>query len=213
MVRKFSISLLLAAVVFTAGCKDRGNEVSERLADERAAGEELKKMESMPKKVKLETSKGDIIIELYEEKAPVTVANFLRYVEEGFYDGTIFHRVISGFMVQGGGFTVDMQRKQTHGTIVNEAKNGLKNNRGSISMARTNNPDSAASQFFINHKDNDNLNYAGEHSPGYAVFGAVVEGMDVVDAIAAAKTTSRNGMRDVPVEPIVVESAKVVSVR
>ena len=192
MARKFWISLLLVAVVLTAGCKNRESE-------------------SMTKKVKLETSKGDIIIELNEEKAPVTVANFLRYVEEGFYDGTIFHRVIQNFMVQGGGFTADMQRKQTHGMIVNEAKNGLKNNRGSIAMARMNDPDSASAQFFINHKDNDSLNYAGQLKPGYAVFGTVVEGMNVVDAIAAAKTTIRNGMRDVPVEPIVIKSAMVVS--
>ncbi len=211
MVRKSWISLLLVTVVLTAGCKHWEDEFSESLAGEKAAGEERKKMESMPKKVKLETSKGDIIIELNEEKAPVTVANFLRYVEEGFYDGTIFHRVIPDFMVQGGGFTADMQREETHGMIVNEAQNGLKNNRGSIAMARMNDPDSASAQFFINHKDNDNLNYAGQINPGYAVFGRVVEGMGVVDAIAAAKTTIRNGMGDVPIEPIVVESAKVVS--
>ena len=192
MARKFWISLLLVTVVLMAGCKHRESE-------------------NMTKKVKLETSKGDIIIELNEEKAPVTVANFLRYVEEGFYDGTIFHRVIPNFMVQGGGFTADMRRKQTHGMIVNEAKNGLKNNRGTVAMARTNDPDSASAQFFINHKDNDGLNYAGQINPGYAVFGTVVEGMDVVDAIAAAKTTSRSGMRDVPVEPIVIKSAMVVS--
>ena len=192
MARKFWISLLLVTVVLMAGCKHRESE-------------------NMTKKVKLETSKGDIIIELNEEKAPVTVANFLRYVEEGFYDGTIFHRVIPNFMVQGGGFTADMRRKQTHGMIVNEAKNGLKNNRGTVAMARTNDPDSASAQFFINHKDNDGLNYAGQLNPGYAVFGTVVEGMSVVDAIAAAKTTSRSGMRDVPVEPIVMKSAMVVS--
>ena len=165
----------------------------------------------MTKKVKLETSKGDIIIELNEEKAPVTVANFLRYVEEGFYDGTIFHRVIQNFMVQGGGFTADMAPKKAHEPIVNEAANGLRNDRGTVAMARTNDPDSATCQFFINHKNNDNLNYAGQLKPGYAVFGTVVEGMNVVDAIAAAKTTIRNGMRDVPVEPIVIKSAMVVS--
>jgi len=161
--------------------------------------------------VKLETSKGDIVIELDKKAAPITVENFLRYVKEGFYDGTIFHRVIANFMVQGGGFTADMVQKKPHQPIVNEAKNGLKNDRGTVAMARTNNPDSATSQFFINHKDNIFLNYAGKSKPGYTVFGKVVEGMDVVDAIAAVKTTRKGRYSDVPAESVMIKSAKVIS--
>jgi cyclophilin family peptidyl-prolyl cis-trans isomerase len=163
------------------------------------------------KMVKLETSMGDIVIELDEENAPVTVKNFLSYIDEGFYDGTIFHRVIPNFMIQGGGFTPDMAQKKTHAQIKNEASNGLKNDRGTIAMARTNNPDSATSQFFINHKDNVFLNYAGAGKPGYAVFGKVAEGMDVVDAIAAVKTTRKGRFSDVPAEQVLIKSAKVVS--
>jgi cyclophilin family peptidyl-prolyl cis-trans isomerase len=173
--------------------------------------EEPKQMDAKPKKVKLETTMGDIVIELDEKAAPVTVKNFLAYAGEGFYDGTIFHRVIPNFMIQGGGFTPDMTQKKTHPPIVNEASNGLKNNRGTIAMARTNNPDSATSQFFINHKDNDFLNYAGPDKPGYAVFGKVVEGMETVDKIAAVQTGREGQHADVPVEPVVIKSAKVVS--
>ncbi len=169
--------------------------------------------EMKTKMVKLETSMGDIVIELDEMAAPITTKNFLRYVDEGFYNGTIFHRVISDFMIQGGGFTADMARKETHAPITNEASNGLENKRGTIAMARTPDPDSATSQFFINHKDNAGLDYNGPGNPGYAVFGRTVEGMDVVDAIAAVKTTVRSGMPDVPVEPIVIKSAGLVSGR
>jgi cyclophilin family peptidyl-prolyl cis-trans isomerase len=165
--------------------------------------------------VKLETSMGDIVIELDREAALVTTANFLEYASEGFYDGTIFHRVIRGFMIQGGGFTKKMEKKQTHDPIVNEAKNGLSNVRGTIAMARTNDPDSATSQFFINHVDNTPLDYIKDRNPGYAVFGKVIEGMDVVDAIAAVKTTRRKNkdgdiMDDVPVEPVIITSATIV---
>jgi len=176
-----------------------------------AKSEEPKQMDVKSKKVKLETSMGDIVIELDEKAAPVTVKNFLTYAGESFYDGTIFHRVIPKFMIQGGGFTPDMAQKQTHPPIINEANNGLKNNRGTIAMARTNNPDSATSQFFINHKDNPNLNYVDARNPGYAVFGKVVEGMETVDKIAAVKTTRKGPQADVPVEPVVIKSAKVVS--
>jgi cyclophilin family peptidyl-prolyl cis-trans isomerase len=169
-----------------------------------------KKTESTSKKVKLETSMGDIVVELDAKAAPVTVDNFLGYVQEGFYNGTIFHRVILNFMIQGGGFTPDMKQKQTRRPIVNEANNGLKNGRGAIAMARTNDPDSATSQFFINHKSNDFLNYSGPDNPGYAVFGKVVEGMDVVDKIAVVKTTEKLSHKDVPVEPVVIKSAAVV---
>jgi cyclophilin family peptidyl-prolyl cis-trans isomerase len=176
-----------------------------------AKSEEPKKMDAKPKKVKLETTMGDIVIELDEKAAPVTVKNFLTYAGEGFYDGTIFHRVIPNFMIQGGGFTPDMVQKKTHPPIINEASNGLKNNRGTIAMARTSQPDSATSQFFINHKNNDPLNYAGPNNPGYAVFGKVVEGIETVDKIAAVKTAQKGPHGDVPVEPVVIKSAKVVS--
>ncbi|HAL45205.1 MAG TPA: peptidylprolyl isomerase A [Phycisphaerales bacterium] len=155
-------------------------------------------------KVRIATSKGDIVVELNQEKAPVTCENFLKYVNADFYNGTIFHRVIKDFMIQGGGMTADMRPKQTNPPIVNEAKNGLKNDRGTIAMARTSDPDSATSQFFINHGNNDFLNY-GVRDAGYAVFGKVVEGMDVVDAIATVKT--RAG--DVPAETITINSIKV----
>ena len=161
--------------------------------------------------VKLETSMGDIVIELNEQAAPVTVKNFLRYVQEGFYDGTIFHRVIHGFMIQGGGFTAEMEKKETRDPITNEAGNGLRNERGTIAMARSNDPNSATSQFFINHTDNMPLDYVANVNPGYAVFGKVTEGMDVVDSIAKVETTTRAGMADVPVEPVVIKSAKVIS--
>ncbi|MHC4482023.1 MAG: peptidylprolyl isomerase [Planctomycetota bacterium] len=164
-----------------------------------------------PKMVRLETTMGDITIELNEEMAPVTVKNFLRYVDEGFYNGIIFHRVIANFMIQGGGFTADMKKKKTHPPIVNEAINGLKNDRGTIAMARMDNPDSATSQFFVNHKNNGPLNYAGPTKPGYTVFGRVTSGMDVVDRIAAVKTTWKGSYPDVPIEPVVIKSAKVVS--
>ena len=156
--------------------------------------------------VLMKTSKGDITLELDADKAPKTVANFLDYVDAGFFNGTIFHRVIPGFMIQGGGFDADMQQKDTRDPVENEAKNGLKNLRGSIAMARTRDPHSATAQFFINHKDNDNLDYPSFDGWGYAVFGRVTAGMDVVDSIAAVPTGSRGGHRDVPVEPVVIES-------
>jgi cyclophilin family peptidyl-prolyl cis-trans isomerase len=161
--------------------------------------------------VKLQTSMGDIVIKLDEQAAPVTVKNFIGYVEEGFFDGKIFHRVIPDFMIQGGGFTAEMSQDKTREPIVNEAANGLKNERGTIAMARTNDPNSATAQFFINHKDNEFLNYVSDANPGYAVFGKTVEGMDVVDAIASVETTTKQGMGDVPVEPVVMVSAEVVS--
>ncbi|MGA2070695.1 MAG: peptidylprolyl isomerase [Sedimentisphaerales bacterium] len=160
--------------------------------------------------VKLETTKGTIVIEVNETAAPVTAANFLQYVRDGFYDGTIFHRVIPNFMIQGGGFTPDMKQKVTRASIVNEAKNGLKNKRGTIAMARLNNPNSATSQFYINHVDNANLDYSARN-PGYAVFGQVVEGMDVVDAIAKVKTGTNGMFQNVPEEVVVIKSAKVIS--
>jgi len=162
--------------------------------------------------VKLSTNFGDITLELNAEKAPITVANFLQYVERGFYDGVIFHRVIDGFMVQGGGFDVDMQQKKTKDEIKNEADNGLSNDNYTIAMARTSIPDSASSQFFINATNNDFLNHTAKTASGwgYCVFGKVVEGMDVVDKIKKVKTTSKAGHRDVPVEAVIIEKATIV---
>jgi len=157
------------------------------------------------------TSEGDIVLELDKTAAPVTVVNFLRYVNEGFYDGTVFHRVIPGFMIQGGGFTPEMTKKATHSPIINEASNGLKNTRGTITMARTSMPDSATSQFFINHGDNAGLDYGSPRDPnGYAVFGKVIKGMDVVDAIAAGETVVRNGEKSFPVKPVLLIKATVI---
>jgi peptidyl-prolyl cis-trans isomerase B (cyclophilin B) len=163
-------------------------------------------------RVAFDTSKGKIVIELFEDKAPKTVANFLQYVKSGHFDGTIFHRVIPGFVIQGGGFTADMTQKPTKPPIQNEADNGLKNSRGTLSMARTSDPNSASSQFFINLKDNASLDHTGKSMQGwgYAVFGRVVEGMDVVDQIAQVRTGSKGGHSDVPVEPIVVRKAQVL---
>lgn len=157
-------------------------------------------------KVLMKTSKGDITIELYQDKAPVSVRNFLSYVDEKFYDGTIFHRVIKGFMIQGGGLTADFQEKAAKPPIKNEAANGLKNERGTIAMARIQVIDSATCQFFINHVDNSFLDHRDNTAEGfgYAVFGKVIVGMDVVDAIAAAPTMTAHGMRDVPRETITI---------
>lgn len=161
-------------------------------------------------KVIMKTAKGDITIELYADKAPITVQNFLSYVDESYYDGTIFHRVIKNFMIQGGGHTADFVEKPSKSPIKNEAANGLKNLRGTIAMARTPVIDSATSQFFINHVDNPFLDHK-DNTPegyGYAVFGKVIEGMDVVDAIANVKTMTRGGMQDVPRETITIISLR-----
>lgn len=158
-------------------------------------------------KVLLSTSLGDITIELYPEKAPITVENFLAYVDSGFFDGTIFHRVIPGFVIQGGGFTEDMKKKPTRPPVKNEAGNGLKNERGTLSMARTQETDSATSQFFINLSDNTALDH-GTRGFGYAVFGKVIEGMDIIDKIAAVKTGNRGMFNDVPVQPVLIVSAR-----
>jgi len=161
--------------------------------------------------VTMSTSMGDIRIELDADKAPITTRNFLDYVKEGFYDGLIFHRVIPGFMIQGGGFDPQMKQKGGKSPIKNEATNGLKNKNGSIAMARTNVVDSATAQFFINVKDNDFLNHRNT-SPdafGYAVFGEVIEGLDVVQKIEKVKTGNRGGHQDVPVEAVVINSVKI----
>ncbi|MDF1658537.1 MAG: peptidylprolyl isomerase [Verrucomicrobiales bacterium] len=176
----------------------------------------------MTPKVVIETSAGNITLQLNREKAPVTVENFLSYTKEGFYDNTVFHRIIEGFMVQGGGFGLmeggKIQQKETKSPIQNEAKNGLKNGRGTIAMARTGDPHSATAQFFINHNDNSNLDYPSFDGWGYTVFGKVVEGLEVVDQIASSATatkvlTTKGGdapMDDVPVEPIVIQKVSLV---
>jgi cyclophilin family peptidyl-prolyl cis-trans isomerase len=161
--------------------------------------------------VEMKTSLGTIVIELNSEKAPKTVQNFLRYAKDGFYSGTIFHRVIDGFMIQGGGFSKDMQQKPTNKPVENEAKNGLKNERGSIAMARTGDPQSATSQFFINHQNNPALDYPSGDGWGYAVFGKVTQGMDVVDKIAKVPTGDRAVFQNVPLEPVVIQSVKILS--
>ncbi len=160
-------------------------------------------------RVVLETSKGLIVLELDPDRAPVTVENFLAYVDAGFYDGTIFHRVIPNFMNQGGGFTADMQQKKTRTTILNEADNGLLNDVGTVAMARKGDPHSASAQFYINTNKNDFLNHTSKDPRGwgYAVFGKVVEGMEVAEAISGVTTAIKNGMPDVPVEPVLIKRA------
>ena len=204
MVNKTVLKILIVSAIFAIflqmGC-DRESQKTEKPVQK---GEKnMTAQDKAATKVRISTNKGDIIVELNEEKAPITCKNFLQYVQDKFYDGTIFHRVINGFMIQGGGMTADMRPKQIRPPIVSEAKNGLKNNRGTIAMARTSDPDSATSQFFINHANNDFLN-SGVRDAGYAVFGKVVEGMDVVDKIA--KVPTRPG--DVPTETIVINSIR-----
>ena len=164
-------------------------------------------------RVLMKTLFGDITLELDGEKAPATVTNFIEYAQSGYYDGTIFHRVINNFMIQGGGFDTEMQQKPTNAPIQNEANNGLKNNRGSVAMARTMDPHSATAQFFINVSDNDFLNFSGENMQGwgYAVFGKVVEGEDVLDKIRVVPTGSQAGHQDVPTDPIVIESVTIIA--
>lgn len=161
--------------------------------------------------IKMTTNKGTIVIELDAEKAPITAENFIQYARDGFYNGTIFHRVIDGFMIQGGGMQPGMVEKETRAPIKNEADNGLKNERGTIAMARTPDPDSASSQFFINLKDNNFLNFSSPTADGwgYCVFGKVVEGMDVVDAIKDVETGSSGFHQDVPKEDVIIESVEV----
>jgi peptidyl-prolyl cis-trans isomerase B (cyclophilin B) len=162
--------------------------------------------------VLMTTTVGPLTLELDTDNAPKTVDNFLSYVADGFYDGTIFHRVIDNFMIQGGGFTADMEQKDTKAPVENEANNGLRNNRGTIAMARTQDPHSATAQFFINVQDNDFLNHTGENIQGwgYAVFGKVTDGEDVLDKIRCVQTGGQGGHQDVPVEPIIIESVTLI---
>lgn len=196
--------LALLVVLSASACLAFG--VSQRAPKETTFKGEEKLM------IELTTNFGVIKLKLDAEKAPKTVENFLSYVKQGHYDGTIFHRVIPGFMIQGGGFTKDMNQKSTAATIDNEANNGLKNLRGTIAMARTNAPHSASAQFFINLADNDFLNYSSPTPQGwgYCVFGSVVEGLDIVDKIAQVKTGNNGHHQDVPVESVVIEKARVI---
>jgi cyclophilin family peptidyl-prolyl cis-trans isomerase len=157
--------------------------------------------------IRFETTLGNFTVEFYDKEAPISVANFLAYVDDGFFDGTIFHRIVPGFVIQGGGFTEAMEQKRTQAPIKNEADNGLKNERGSLSMARTNDINSATSQFFVNLKDNDFLDHKRGNF-GYAVFARVTEGMDVIDQIAAVETGRRRGHDDVPLEPVIMNSVR-----
>lgn len=161
--------------------------------------------------ITLETNHGDITIDLDFKNTPKTAENFLSYAKDGFYDGTIFHRVINGFMIQGGGFDADMQQKSVNAAIMNEAKTGQKNKRGTVAMARTSDPHSATAQFFINVADNDFLNFSSESQNGwgYCVFGSVTKGMDIVDKIKGVATTTRRGHQDVPNEPVVIKKVTV----
>ena len=160
--------------------------------------------------IRFETTLGDFTIELFEKEAPETVSNFLRYIDDGFFDGTIFHRIVPGFVIQGGGFTGDMTQKRTQPPIKNEADNGLKNGRGTLSMARTNDINSATSQFFVNLKDNDFLDHQRGNF-GYAVFARVTQGMEVIDKIAAVATGRRRGFDDVPLEAVIMKSVRRVA--
>jgi len=163
-----------------------------------------------PVRVALETSQGRIVVELRADKSPKTVANFVQYVKDGFYDGTVFHRVIDGFMIQGGGFTPDMAQKPTRAPVVSESENGLKNVRGTLAMARTADPNSATAQFFINVVDNPKLDYPNPDGHGYTVFGRVVEGLDTVDKIRAVPTGRRSFFENVPLTAVVIKSAQIV---
>lgn len=213
MLKNFKIIFALALL---AGglCACAQKEVSQKEAktpSEAIAVENTIKQEK-DMYVLLKTNKGDIVLELNAEKAPQTVENFVKYVNDGHYNGTIFHRVIKGFMIQGGGFDADMNQKQTRSPIMNEADNGLKNDKYTIAMARTSDPDSATAQFFINSNDNDFLNFRSQTMQGwgYAVFGKVVAGENVVDAIEVVPTTRKFPHDDVPVQPVVIEKAEVL---
>lgn len=201
---------LLALLAWPAGAQDKTPPPAQPKAGGAPAQADGAKPAPAPTgvlKVAIETTKGKIVLQLFPEKAPKTVANFLAYADAGYYTGTIFHRVIDSFMIQGGGFTINMEQKTPNPPVKNEADNGLTNDRGTIAMARTANPDSATAQFFINTSNNAPLNHK-DKSPkgwGYTVFGKVVEGMDVVDAIGKVRTGNKNNMSDVPLEQVIIK--------
>ena len=205
---RFALGCLASAAVFCGYAQETAEEakapakVEENKAAENTPPENKEKQMTV---VIIETSKGNITVELNDEKAPITVANFLAYMDDGHYTDTIFHRVMKNFMIQGGGFTADMRQKATKAGIKLESRNGLKNERGTIAMARTNVPDSATSQFFINHVNNANLDFPSFDGHGYAVFGRVIDGMDVVDAIAEVAVGNRGGHQNVPSEAVFIK--------
>ena len=205
----FGSTLLCALLALPALAQQKPADTKAKPADTKSTKATCTPLKDKPM-VKLHTNLGVITLQLDKEKAPISSENFVKYVEAGFYNGTIFHRVINNFMIQGGGFTADMKQKQTRDPIQNEAKNGLKNDVYTVAMARTPNPHSASAQFFINVKNNDFLNFPGQDGWGYAVFGKVVEGMDVVDKIKAVRTGVKGGMPDVPVETVTIEKAECV---
>ena len=226
--RPFWLVLCLLTVALAVGCSSSEPPAEEEPPPEAAAapepdvlqpGDEAEEPidEDVPDPgypvVEMQTNLGMLKIELYPDKAPKTVQNFIDYVNDGFYDGTIFHRVVPDFVIQGGGFTPDMNKKETRAPIENEADNGLRNLRGTICMARTNDPHSATSQFFINTKDNPPLDHQAPSLQGwgYAVFGKVTEGLEIVDQIEDVSTTTKDGYRNVPVDAVVIESARLVS--
>jgi peptidyl-prolyl cis-trans isomerase A (cyclophilin A) len=204
LARRLGIALTVAGFLAAGGPPAAAD--APQPADATTAKQPQEKVEGHPVVV-IKTSKGELRAELDAEKAPITVKNFLAYADAGFYDGTIFHRVIDGFMIQGGGFSADMEQKPAGAPIKNEADNGLKNRRGTLAMARTSAVDSATAQFFINLTDNDFLDHGGRDF-GYAVFGHVTEGMDVVDRIAKVQTTRKGPYEGVPAEPVVIESIR-----
>jgi len=206
------ISLVTLVLVFMSACSDENTTDQSNITPQAATIDTTAKVDmsdaaTESPSVVFETSAGNFTVQLNAEAAPLTVANFLQYVENGFYNGTIFHRVISNFMIQGGGFTVDMTKKATRTPIINEADNGLKNKVGTIAMARTNAPHSATSQFFINVEDNSSLNHRAKNSRGwgYAVFGEVTEGLSVVEAIKAVPVGPRAGHQHMPLEAIIIQ--------
>lgn len=211
MIKSIFLSSLIVTMAFFS-VNSEAKEASKKnvKAEKSHAAESKKEGEQKMVKVAIDTSLGQIEVELNKDKAPITVDNFLKYVEKKHYDGTVFHRVISNFMIQGGGYKEDFSEKDTDKPIKNEADNGLKNDRGTIAMARTGIVDSATAQFFINVQDNSFLNFRSPdpRGYGYAVFGKVTSGMDVVDKIKAVSTTSKKGMDDVPVEAVVIKSIR-----
>jgi len=196
-IRQIIIAATLAALAAATSAQDNASNAAETATD-----------------AIIHTSMGDIHLKLFRDRAPESVKNFVQYAEDGFYTDTIFHRVIPGFMIQGGGLTEDLERKATRDPITNEADNGIANTRGTVAMARTMQPHSATSQFFINHADNASLDHTGKQDPrswGYAVFAEVTKGMDVVDKIAQVETTTVGRHRNVPKEPVVIESVEIVT--